>query len=182
MKRFAAAIATVALLSTPALARELKGVTLAETANTDGQELKLTGAGVRNKWFFDVYVIGLYLADPAKDPLSDQAKQVKLVLLRDLSKEKIGDAIREGFEKNSAAEMPKLKDRLDKLIGVLTDGKRGDSLVLTYVPGTGTVVSGKGKKLTTIEGADFARALFSVWLGKNPVDEGLKNELLGKKE
>ena len=30
-----------------------------------------------------------------------------------------------------------------------------------------------------IEGKDFSDALFSVWLGSNPVDAGLKKALLG---
>lgn len=178
---FLAVLATAALVAAPAFALELNGVRLPDTTKAGETELTLTGAGVRNKWFFDVYVAGLYLANPGSDPLSEQAKQVTVVLLRDLSKDKVGDAIREGFEKNSAAEMPKLKERLDKLIGALTDGKKGDSLILTYVPGKGTVVKGKGKELVTLEGEDFARALFSVWLGKDPVDGSLKQKMLGKK-
>ena len=31
----------------------------------------------------------------------------------------------------------------------------------------------------TIAGKDFANALFSVWLGPNPVEKGLKRALLG---
>lgn len=181
MKLIAAAVLSVALVAAPAFAKELKGVKLADTTTVEGQELKLTGAGVRNKWFFDVYVIGLYVADPAKDVLSDQAKQVNLTLLRDLDKGKLSDAIREGFERNSSAQMPKLKDRLDKLVGVLADGKKNDSLVLSYVPGKGTIVAAKGKQLTTIEGDDFGKALFSVWLGKVPADADLKKEMLGQK-
>lgn len=37
----------------------------------------------------------------------------------------------------------------------------------------------KGQRKGTIEGADFASALFSIWLGSDPADEGLKNGLLG---
>jgi hypothetical protein len=31
-----------------------------------------------------------------------------------------------------------------------------------------------------VQGKDFADALFSVWLGKQPVDDGLKKAMLGK--
>ena len=55
----------------------------------------------------------------------------------------------------------------------------GDDIVLTYVPGRGTVVSVKGAEKGVIEGKDFADALFSVWLGPNPVQEDLKLALLG---
>ena len=51
-------------------------------------------------------------------------------------------------------------------------------LTLTYVPDKGTVVSGAGKE-TVIPGKDFADALFTVWLGPDPVDGDLKRKLLG---
>ena len=51
-------------------------------------------------------------------------------------------------------------------------------LDFTYVPGAGTVVRGQGKEIT-IQGKDFADALFSAWLGPKPVNADLKHELLG---
>ena len=38
----------------------------------------------------------------------------------------------------------------------------------------------KGQVKGTIGGADFATALFSIWFGRNPADDDLKNALLGK--
>jgi hypothetical protein len=160
--------------------RQIKGVQFPDASRVAGTDLKLTGVGLRNKWFFDVYVAALYLADPARDALGEQARQVKLFMLRDLGRAQVGEAIREGFEKNSARDMPKLKERLDRLINSLTDVKKGETLVLTYEPEKGTTVAGRGKVLTQIEGRDFGDALFSVWLGRNPVDENLKRGLLGK--
>ncbi len=50
---------------------------------------------------------------------------------------------------------------------------------MTYVRGRDTSVSIKGAEKGVVEGKDFADALFSVWLGGNPVQEDLKNALLG---
>ena len=176
----AAAVLAAAIAGGAVEAKELKGIQFPDSTSVDGKDLKLKGLGVRNKWFVDVYVAGLYLADPDKDPLSDQARQVKLVMLRDVGASSVGDAIREGFEKNSAAEMPRLKERLDKMINALTDVKKHETLVLTYVPEKGTTVTGRGKELVAIEGKDFGDALFNVWLGKSPVDDALKKGLLGR--
>ena len=55
----------------------------------------------------------------------------------------------------------------------------GDEIVMSYVPGKGTVVTAKGAEKGTIEGKDSADALFAVWLGPNPVQEDLKKALLG---
>jgi hypothetical protein len=47
------------------------------------------------------------------------------------------------------------------------------------VPGKGVVVEVKGHVETTIPGADFARALFAIWLGPEPPNTALKEGLLG---
>ncbi len=175
-----ALILSLCLFAFVAEAREQHGVNLPDTASVEGQTLKLVGMGLRKKWFFDVYVAGLYLTDPAQDALSaDLPRRVVLVLLRDLDSHKVSDSIREGFERNSAAELPKLNDRLAQLSHVLPDVKRGQTLSLTYLPGKGTVVKSQGQELTTIPGKDFADALFAVWLGKVPADQHLKEQLLG---
>ena len=59
------------------------------------------------------------------------------------------------------------------------DIEPGDRYSLSYTPGQGTVLALNGRPLGTIEGADFAAALFSIWLGPNPADAGFKTALLG---
>jgi hypothetical protein len=179
MKMFAVVV-LCALAAGAAPARQIKGVQFPDVTQVEGTELKLMGVGVRNKWFVDVYVAALYVADPARDALAEQPRQMKLFMLRDLGRDQVGEAIRQGFEKNSTRDMPKLKERLDRLMTALTDVKKGEALVLTYEPEKGTTVTGRGKVLTRIEGRDFGDALFAVWLGRNPVDESLKRGLLGK--
>jgi hypothetical protein len=101
-----------------------------------------------------------------------------LHLLRDVTKDKIIESIREGFEKQSKDQMPALQARLDQLAAAVPDLKKGDLLSLTYVPEKGVVVGGAAKE-AVIPGKDFADALFSVWLGPDPVDSDLKRKLLG---
>ena len=36
-----------------------------------------------------------------------------------------------------------------------------------------------GQKLGTIEGADFARSVFSIWIGAQPIDHNSKETILG---
>ena len=47
------------------------------------------------------------------------------------------------------------------------------------VPGTGTSVVGGSAGAMSVEGKDFADALLSVWLGKEPVSESLRDGMLG---
>ena len=176
-------------LAVPALAKDVAGVNFPETATVEGKALKLNGAGLRTATFLKVkvYAAGLYVENTSQDAGqiigSDQAKRVRMSMLRDLEKQKIVDAITEGFEKNAKAQMPALQERLNKLTASIpAELKKGDELVLTYVPGKGTRIETKGGKELTVEGKDFADALFSVWLGKHPVDGDLKKGMLGQAE
>lgn len=185
MKATLSAVALCLMFATPAFAKEVAGVNYPETAKVGDKELKLNGVGLRKKVVFKVYTVGLYLENPSKDGAeivaSDQIKRVRMYMLRDLDKKTITDAISDGFKKNAGAKLPELKPKLDTFNAAIPDLKKGDELILTYIPGTGTQVqSTKGGQEISVEGKDFADSLFSVWLGKDPVDGGLKDGMLGK--
>lgn len=183
--RYALSLALVLSLGLTAQARTFEGVTLPEQATVDGKTLQLNGVGLRKKFVFSVYVVGLYLPQPARTPTQAIApngpKQLQLVLKRDVDKGAIVDGINEGFERNSKAELPKLRMRLLQFAQAIPDLKDGQKLVFTYVPGKGTVLGGVARPMT-IPGKDFFDALLGVWLGKDPVDEDLRAALLGKKD
>ena len=170
------------LVAFPVTAKDIDGNQIPDSVSQDGKNLSLIGAGIRNKWMFNVYVGALYAEKPTFNAAnlikSEQVKRMDLHLLRDVSKDKIVESIREGFEKQSKAQMPALQSRLDQLAAAVPDLKKGDVLSLTYIPDKGVVVGGAAKE-TVIPGKDFADALFSVWLGPDPVDGDLKRKLLG---
>ena len=182
-KPTALALSLCLAFASTALGKEVSGVTVPDTVSAEGKTLMLNGAGLRKKAIFKVYVAGLYLETPSKDAAavisSDQVKRMQLSVLRSLSMKQVTDAIEEGFEKNSKGQMDALKARLDKFKAMIPDVEKGDQILMTYAPGKGTVVSAKGAEKGAIEGKDFADALFSVWLGANPVQEDLKTALLG---
>lgn len=182
MKTVAAALCLA--LAFPAAAKELAGVKVPDTVKVGDKELKLNGMGLRKKAFFKVYVASLYVESPTKDPkailAADGARRVEMAMLRDLEKGKIVEAIKDGFAKAAGAGLPKLQERLDKFVAVIPDLKEGEKLSITYIPGKGTNILGAGgEDKINVEGKDFADALFSVWLGAEPVSEGLKNGMLG---
>ncbi|MHB8873132.1 MAG: chalcone isomerase family protein [Myxococcaceae bacterium] len=184
MKNVSLALLALALLVVPAAhAKELKGVKMDDVTTVNGKELKLNGLGLRTKVVFKVYVGGLYLETLTKDPAvvmsSDQTKRVVMHMMRDLEKKAIVEAIHSGFEKNAGDKMPALKERLDKFTAQIPDLKEGQRLTITYFPGKGTVLTDSAGKEITVEGKDFSEAMFSVWFGKHPVDDDLKEGMLG---
>jgi hypothetical protein len=183
MKKTLAASLVLALFATLAPALDVGGVKLPDTVAVDGKTLTLNGAGVRKKMLFKVYVAGLYLERASKDGSAILAapgvKSMRLHMLRDVKGKQISDSIMDGFQKNSAEQIARLKDRLDKLTAMFPDVAEGDEIGLTWVPDKGTVVTVRGTERGTIEGRDFADALFAVWIGPNPVQDDLKKALLG---
>lgn len=174
------------LLCTSAFGLELTGVTLPDTTEVSGKTLELVGAGVRTKTIFrvKVYVAGLYMEEPSKDPeaiiTSEQAKRMVMhFVYREVGRKKLVDGWNDGFEKNSAESLLPLKDRIDRFNSYF-DGsvRRGEEIVLTYVPGKGTEVSIKGETKGIVEGKDFMEALFKIWFGKHPADRGLFDSIL----
>jgi hypothetical protein len=164
-------------------AADVGGVKVPETQTVDGKALKLNGAGIPKKAIFKVYVAGLYVENPSKDASallsSGQAKSIHMWMLRDIKGANVSGAIADGFQLNSKSAMPQLQPRLDQLAKMIPDLQDGDQLALSFVPDKGTVVNVRGTDVGTIEGRDFADALFAVWLGPNPVQDDLKQALLG---
>ncbi len=184
MKRWA--LAMLLLWTLPAAALELAGINVDNKAKVGASELVLNGAGIRTRVFFKVYVGALYLAEKKSttaDALaSGGAKRVALTLLRELSAQQLSEALNDGIHaNNSAAEVEALKPRIDELLALFTDGKKGDVILIDYLPESGAAVSVNGApRGKPIAGEDFYRALLRIWLGDNPVDNDLKKGMLGQ--
>lgn len=163
----------------------VKGVTFPDTATIGGRECRLNGVGVRKKIVISVYLGALYLGTPTGDAATaiaaDEPKRIVMhFVYSKVGAEAIREAWRDGFADNSAATLPQLNERLERFNGWFdAELLKGQQVVLTYLPGQGTEVTVQGKVRGVIEGADFMRALWSVWLGKKPADGGLKKGMLG---
>jgi hypothetical protein len=146
----------------------------------------LNGLGLREATILkvNVYVAGLYVSAKTSDPASvlkaDAPKQIVMKFVRNVGKEKLSEAWNEGFEKNAGADKAEVAPGLAQLDAAMADVKSDETIVLTYLPESGTSVSVKGKDVVTIPGLAFARVLFSIWLGANPPNVGLRDGMLGR--
>ncbi|WP_456323287.1 chalcone isomerase family protein [Hydrogenimonas sp.] len=147
--------------------------------------LRLNGVGTREKFWIDLYRIGLYI--PAKCRKAsfiikeEQPQLVKVVIVSSFISDKaMREGIEKGFEKSTSGQMGSLGKRIDNFIAAFASGiQKGDEYDLFYSPGTGVSVVKNGHILTTIPGRDFKEALFGIWLGELPAQQSLKKALLG---
>ncbi len=170
--------------SAPGEERIVEGVPFPERHEGAGISLRLHNAALlRYKVFFRGYVVGLYLSEGA-DPgsaLGEVPKRLEFQYFWEIPGQAFGKAGEEILARNvDAPTLASLRDRLDRIRRAYRDVKPGDRYALTYRPGSGTELSYNGTPLLVVEGDDFASAYFSIWLGRNPIDEGLKRELLRK--
>ena len=173
-------------VAAPAAAGELAGVTLPDRITVDSKTLVLNGMGLREATWLkvDVYVAGLYLETPSSDPEaiigSEATKRLVMRFVRAVDRDALLKGWNEGFENSAGPSAAVLRDRIATFESWVSDMAKGESLSVTYRPGTGVQVEIKGEAKGTVPGADFAQALFRIWLGPSPPNAGLKQGLLGK--
>jgi len=169
----------------PLQAAEVAGVKFDERVRIADTELALTGVGLRQRFIFDVYAMGLYVRDAKADPvLQPGAKRIAIHMLRDVDADTFTQALVDGMRPNhDAATMKALEPRIGELSAVmasLKEAKKGMAITLDWLPAAGTQMTVNGKAAgALIAGEDFYRALLRIWLGDKPVQDDLKKALLG---
>ncbi|MEW7291713.1 chalcone isomerase family protein [Aquimarina sp. 2304DJ70-9] len=150
-----------------------------------GDDLMINGAGIREKFFFDIYAGGLYLKKKSSDAKAiaeaDETMAIKLHILSGMmSRSKMAGALRDGFKKATNGNLAPLNDRIEKFIGFIKDEIEVNQIYdIVYEKGKGSVIYKDGKEKGYVKGLDFKKALFGIWLGNKPADKNLKKEMLG---
>ena len=171
-------------MSTTAIASGDANIHFDKRIDVGGQQLEMKGNGIlRYMRLIKVYAGALYTL-PGVSPdgvLADTPKRLVVEYFLDLNGEDFGPATYKVLADNiSADEIERLRSRIDYHNSLYEDVQPGDRYSLTYVPGVGTELALNGVPRGVIEGADFAAAIFSLWLGDQPIDERFKRSLLGK--
>lgn len=167
----------------------IEGVTLPATLTKEGKTLVLNGAGIREKYFIDIYVLGLYTQTKgakAKDIVAaDETMGFRLTIISSLvSKEKMAYAMEEGFDLSLNGKTKPLQNEINHILDIFKaqDIAVGDVFDIFYSPAKGVFATKNGKSLgVDIKGLEFKKALFGIWLGKEPVQYSLKDKITGKK-
>jgi hypothetical protein len=129
------------------------GVKLEDLLDARGSQLRLNGAGVRYKTIFKVYVAALYLEKRVTTLeellVATGQKRMTVTMLREIDSTELGRAFVKGFEDNTPrAETLRMGVQIFKLGQIFSDQKKllpGESFSIDWIPGTGTVISVKGK-------------------------------------
>lgn len=134
------------------------------------------------RYFFDLYDAALFseAGSDAEDVLeANVAFHLEFRYLRKIDKAIILKSAGKMLDKNlSASERAAISDRVERLNKAYTTVRDGDTSSLTFEPEIGTTLKINGQSVVTIEGRDFAKLYFRIWLGDQSISESLRDNLL----
>jgi hypothetical protein len=164
---------------------EIEGVRFPEQLQMGEAQLQLRGTGLlRYRTVFKAYVAALYLGEGAQtdDVLGDVPRRLEIEYFWAIPAHRFVQATVEGISRNVDAEtLEDLQPRIARFNALYEDIEPGDRYSLTYLPGRGTELGLNGQPKGVVAGADFASALFSIWLGPNPLNDTLRRQLLANR-
>ncbi len=163
---------------------KINGITFPDSYTTGKDKLALNGGGTREKYWMDMYVGALYLTEKSKDANSiistNSSMAIRICILSGLiTSDKMIDAVEEGFKKSTGGKQADYKDKIDKFKKAFSEEiKKGDVFDIVYSGEKISIYKNNTLK-AEIEGLDFKKAVFGIWLGKEPADSDLKEGMLG---
>jgi hypothetical protein len=164
------------------------GVIIPRTLDFQNKKLELNGFGTRSKMWVDIYIQSLFLERISEDPkfILDNDLDVMAIRIQItsplVSSGKFTRNFNKGFEKSAGENLFALQTKIEAFKALLADKIiEKDVFDLIFNPKDKSIWVYKNDVFKgKIAGLDFKHALFSIWLGNDPVDEKLKNDLLGK--
>ena len=149
-------------------------------------KLVLNGCGVRTKFFISLYVEALYLKEKNSDAKyildSKEPMMIRLHLTSSLvTNEKIIDAINSGIKKTYIGNLAPIQLKMNEMIAFFKNALKPDDYIdLIYNPDIDSIVVNYNEKtIGKVQGFEFKRALFGIWLEEKPINKTLKSRLLG---
>ena len=147
--------------------------------DSESYTLQLTGVTARQKWFFNVYAIANYLQkgedtddlDSKKILTDGLAKQITIQYVRNVSPNKITDALKEDFELNTTpSEYLEIEKYVEQMMNYFVRPvKKGEVFVMRWLSGGRVYLELNNKKLGNVKSELFARSLWAIWFGEHPV-------------
>jgi hypothetical protein len=182
----ALAMATIAYGSL-AYGLEVAGVSVDESVvlQPGNVALNLQGAGVRTKFFVDVYVGALYSKKSVSSPrlavAQTGAKRMKMIFLYDgVTKAKMQKSWLDGMKANNPRDSyKKFAKDIDWFVSFFDqDMKPGDEVTIGYIAAIGTKVQINNEEKGRVAGMDFYNLVLNTWMGDKPPSKKFRKQLL----
>lgn len=165
-------------------ATEISGVNIPDNISMQQKVLTFNGAGVRSKFFIDLYVGSLFTNHRVKQASEvvngEQDAAIRLNITSGMiTSKKMIKAMNEGFDRATDGDPSAITASIKEFMnGFLAPIEDGDQFTILSLPGKGIISYKNGKQLSEIDDEPFRQAVMAIWLGKNPTDSDLKEDML----
>ena len=172
------------LFSMNATAGTIAGVNMPDTITLNTQELLLNGMGLREKYWIDIYVAGLYIPTKMSNEQriinDDVSKRIQVQFIySNVPKEKMIEVLEENIQNNPQFSSDTVAN-IRKCGSWMQDFTTGDVVSFDYNPDNQTTsILINGKIRGAVQSKEFMEAIFAMYVGKYPATEDLKRGLLG---
>lgn len=167
----------------PVTSARIDGITFNDEYTINATRLPIRGYAILNYMFvIRAYAGALYLPPETASSraLSETPRILELHYFHAISAQDFRESTTEMIKKNTTSqEFNSLRQQVNMLNALYRNVVPGDRYRAEYIPGKGTTLYLKSQALGTVPGADFSKAFFSIWIGKNPIDKKFRNRLLG---
>ena len=174
------------LLACAADAAEVDGVVFPDTRQVDGKTLVLNGYGLRTWSFLNIhiYIAGLYLERPTRDPdaiiQSAETKVLTFHFQRDVDADRARDAWRTALTNNCPVPCRVDPEDVERFIAGVPAMRAGDRFELRFADHHADIAA-NGQPIGHIDGAPLADAMLAAFLGPRPGSPELKQALLERR-
>ena len=188
MNKFKITLTLVTLVITISLCAQennIDGIEFQQELSINDDTFTFNGGGLREKFgFLDLYVGGLYLSKTSSDAnqivMSSNSMAIRIVIASKLvSRDRFIEALEEGFKNTTVGKYTPIE--IERFKEYLSDPfEPGDEIILVYSSEEEKTIIYKNTEIRgKFLGLPFKQALFGIWLGDNPAQESLKNQMLG---
>ncbi|MCO7229816.1 chalcone isomerase family protein [Halomonas sp. CnH100-B] len=172
-----------ALLSSSAAAESVteRGERFERVVEENGQRYTLLGSGVFRYMIWTAYAGAYYQLEGERDPqpLSDVPRRLELAYFHDIAAEDFADATEKTLSDSlTLYEFNQVKENLEQLKRQYRDVAPGDRYLLSW-DGEQLRLALNGETLYEDSSAEFASAMFGIWLGERPLGDEFRDALLG---
>ncbi len=186
MKRtvcWAALLIGVALISTSAAADSVteRGERFDRVVEENGQRYTLLGSGVFRYMIWTAYAGAYYQLEGEREPqpLSNVPRRLELAYFHEIAAADFAEATEKTLKDSlTLFEFNQVKENMAHLNQQYRDVVPGDRYLLSW-DGDQLRLALNGETLYEDGSAEFASAMFGIWLGERPLGEDFRDALLG---
>lgn len=161
----------------------IEGVSIPALIKCDGKDIPISGSGLRTATFFKIkiYVLSLYAGEKIKSGAPGELEQrpicFVMTYLKDFDEKDVDRAWDYQFKESADFAYPDQKKHIQELKDFFggIQGLRKQTVELTL---DSTRFYENDSLKGEIKGKDFQKTFLSIWFGKNPPTQKLKDDLL----